>query len=74
MGGRSTLPADQLVERSLELAGPFAAGEETRASLSGFASTGGDMSFATEEEAEVSTARATRMLQLVVASREYQMA
>ena len=74
MGGRSTLPADELVERSLELAGPFAAGEETRASLSRFAETGGDMSFATEEDAEVSTARATRMLQLVVASREYQMA
>ena len=74
MGGKDSLTPGELVERSLELAGPVAAGDETLASLSRFADTGGDLSFETEEEAEASTARATRMLQLVVASREYQMA
>ena len=73
-GGRSSMTPGELVDRSLELAGPVSAGDETLASLSRFAEAGGDLSFATEEDAEASRARATRMLQLVVASREYQMA
>ncbi len=72
--GKTSLPPDEMVERSLDLAGPVAVGKETRAGLTRFAETSGGLSFATEEESSLSTAKAARMLQLVVASREYQLA
>ena len=65
---------EQFVERCLDLAGPVDAGEETRAGLLNFASRGGDLRFDSDEERELSEARIARMLQLIVATREYQFA
>ena len=48
--------------------------EETRRGLVEHAKGGGDLRFDSDAERERSTARVGRMLQLIVSSREYQMA
>ena len=69
-----SLSPEQLVERCLDLVGPLEVGNETRNGLVKHARSGGDIRFDTEAERERSSARIERMLQLVVASREYQFA
>ena len=54
--------------------GPIDAGEETRAALMEFAVEDGDLEFDSATHREDSEARVSRMLGLIVASREYQFA
>ena len=69
-----TVPPEEFVDRVLELTGPIEAGEETRDGLMEYAESRGELTFRTAEETAESTARVGRMLQLVVASREFQFA
>ncbi len=69
-----TVPPEEFVDRVLELSGPIDAGAETRDGLMEYAESGGELGFRTPEEEAESSARVGRMLQLVVASREFQFA
>ena len=70
----SSLTPQEVVERCLDLVGPMEVGTETRRALLGYAETGGEMRFDTEAERKKASARVGRLLQLIVASREYQFA
>ena len=72
--GGASLSPEELVDRCLDLAGPLEVGAETRGPLVRAAKSGGELRFDTDEEQERSEARIGRMLQLIVASREYQFA
>ncbi len=69
----SIQPGD-LVDRCLGHLGPIEVGSETRGALLKRAQAGGELCFDTEEDRESSAARIRRLLQYVVASREYQFA
>ena len=69
-----TLAPGELVDRCLELVGPMEVGSETREALLKHARAGGDLRFDTEEEREASSAKIQRLLQYIVATREYQFA
>ena len=64
----------ELVERSLELAGPVEVSEDTRAGLLRYAEAVGELRFDTDDAREDSATHIGRMLQLIVSTREYQMA
>ena len=68
------VPPEEFVDRVLELSGPIDAGAETRDGLMEYAESGGALAFRTADEEAESEARIGRMLQLVVASREFQFA
>jgi hypothetical protein len=70
----SNLSPERFVERCLELAGPVDAAEDTMEGLMEYALEGGELKLDTPEHAKESTARITRMLQLIVASLDYQFA
>lgn len=67
-----TLAPVQAVEGCLDLVGPLAVSAPTRQALLDAAEAGGPLSFGSEEAATQSADRIGRLLQLVVASREYQ--
>ena len=69
-----TCPPAELVERSLELAGPVEVNDDTRAGLLRYAEAVGELRFDTEDAREDSATHIGRMLQLIVSTREYQMA
>ncbi len=71
--GDACLPAE-LVERSLELAGPVEVSADTRAGLLRYAEAVGDLRFDTDYARQDSATHIGRMLQLIVSTREYQMA
>ena len=71
--GRSLAP-DEFVEKCLDLAGPMIVSDTTRESLSKFAESGGDLDLSADNGSGESTDRVVQMLQLIVASREYQFA
>ena len=64
------LPPETFTDRCLEMAGPLAVSGRTRDTLVGFAQSGGDLDFHQDE----SEARVVRMLQFIVATKEYQYA
>ena len=64
----------ELVERSLELAGPVEVSDDTRAGLLRYAEAVGELRFDSEDAREDSAVHVGRMLQLIVSTREYQMA
>jgi hypothetical protein len=70
----STLTPEAFVDGCLELMGPLTVTERTRQALQRYATSGGELRFGTAAEDEASTARVGRMLQLIVASQEYQFA
>ena len=72
-GGDACLPAE-LVERSLELVGPVEVSDDTRAGLLRYAEAAGELRFDTDDAREDSATHIGRMLQLIVSTREYQMA
>ena len=75
MGAESdACPPAELVERSLELAGPVEVSDDTRAGLLRYAEAAGELRFDTDDAREDSAAHIGRMLQLIVSTREYQMA
>jgi hypothetical protein len=67
------LAPEAFVEACLDLVGPLRVGETTRGALLAYAQSGGELRFGTTEERGESTARVVRMLQLIVASPEYQL-
>ena len=69
-----TLSPGQLVDRCLDLVGPLEVGEDTRAALSAYADSVGDVDLASDEARTENAGKVARMLQLIVASREYQFA
>ena len=70
----STLAPEQLVERCLDLIGPMEVGEETRTALSAYADSVGDIDLSSDQAKTDNAGKVARMLQLIVASREYQFA
>jgi uncharacterized protein (DUF1800 family) len=69
-----SLSPQGFVDGCLDLAGPLSAGGATREALLAYAQSGGELRFGTAEERADSSARVARMLQLIVASPEYQFA
>ena len=69
-----TLSPDQLVDRCLDLVGPLEVGEDTRTALSAYADSVGDVDLGSDEARTENAGKVARMLQLIVASREYQFA
>ena len=68
-----SMPPEELVDRCLDIVG-LEVGADTRRTLLTNAEAGGELRFGSEEERENSAERVQEMLQLVVASREYQFA
>ncbi len=69
-----SLSPEDFVNRCLDLAGPVSVGDETHRGLLKYAASGGELGFKTEAEREDSAARVGHMLQLIVASIDYQFA
>ena len=73
-----SLTPEQFVDTCLDLVGPLTLEEKTRADLLRFAQSGGDLVFPSNGSANGQTDECTDrillMLQLIVASREYQFA
>ncbi len=68
------LSPKEFLDRCLDLVGPLTVGEETRDALLRHASAGGDLDLNADAQREAGEGRVLRMLQLIVASREYQFA
>ena len=68
------LPPDEFVDQCLELTGPVSIGNDTRERLVRYAESGGDLGFGSKADSDASVSRTVRMIQLIVASREYQFA
>ena len=64
----------QMVDMCLDLVGPLAVSEETKRELVAQAEGAGDLRFGSEEESQAAAARIKGMLQLIVSTREYQLA
>src|ERR671918_1207033 len=69
----SPLAPEGFVELCAELMGPLALSKDTREALLHYARLGGDLRFGTEEDDRNAAKRVAEMLQLIVASREYQL-
>ena len=69
-----TLSPDQLVDNCLDLVGPLEVGDDTRTALSACADSVGDVDLGSDEARTENAGKVARMLQLIVASREYQFA
>jgi hypothetical protein len=69
-----SLTPDAFVEGCLDLMGPLTVRDKTRRGLQHYASAGGALRFGTVAEDEASAERVGRLLQLIVASQEYQFA
>jgi uncharacterized protein (DUF1800 family) len=68
------LAPDEFVDQCLELTGPVSIGDDTRERLVRYAESSGDLGFGSEADSDASVSRTVRMIQLIVASREYQFA
>jgi hypothetical protein len=73
-GAPTGLSPEDLVDGCLDLIGPIEMDREARLALLDAAESGGNLRFATEEERQMSAAQVIRLIQLIVASREYQFA
>ena len=69
-----SLSPDALIERCLDLVGPMEVGEDTRNALSAYADSVGDVDLSSDQARTDNAGKVARMLQLIVASREYQFA
>ena len=73
-GDGSAVEPEQFVDRAVEMMGPVNVADVTRQSLVDTAAEEGNLTFGNDTGAEQSEHRITRMLQLIVASREFQFA
>jgi hypothetical protein len=71
---KGTLTPEQLVDGCLDLLGPVEVGPETRQELLDQAKEWGAISWDGEANAQTADRRVGEMLQLIVATREYQFA
>jgi hypothetical protein len=69
----SPLTPERFVEMCTELVGPLTLTNDTRQALLHYARLGGDLRFGTVEDDANAAKRVSEMLQLIVASREYQL-
>ena len=69
-----TLSPEALVDQCLELVGPLEVGDQTRTALSAYADSVGDIDLSSDQARTDNAGKVARMLQLIVASREYQFA
>ncbi len=74
LSAEETLSPDQFVDRCLDLIGPLEVGDETRDALSNYADSVGDVDLSSDQARTDNAGKVARMLQLIVASREYQFA
>jgi uncharacterized protein (DUF1800 family) len=70
----AALSPEDFVDRCLELAGPMTVSDETRNSLLEYARPLGTFDLSIQADRQESVSRVVRMLQLIVSSREYQLA
>ena len=68
------LSPDRLVDACLDFIGPITVSQSTRQEMVEYAESGGEIRFGTEHEDRVAAQRVTAILQLIVATREYQLA
>jgi hypothetical protein len=71
---RGTLSPEQLVDGCLDLLGPVRVGDDTKAELGAQAKQWGQLSWDSDSNAQLADRHTTEMLQLIVATREYQFA
>ncbi|MBM3223378.1 MAG: DUF1800 domain-containing protein [Candidatus Tectomicrobia bacterium] len=71
---QGTRTTANVVDSCLDLLGPLDVSSSTRDGLIGFSEEGGDFRWDTAEHIQTSTARVAELLQLIVATREYQFA
>jgi hypothetical protein len=71
-GNGASLTPEELVDRCLDLAGPVPVEESTREALLAYARSGGELRLAAESGRDEGTARVAHLLQMIVATREYQ--
>ena len=71
---KGTLDPEQLVNACLDLLGPVEVNANTRKELTDQARQWGHLSWETEADAQTAAKRATEMMQLIVATREFQFA
>ena len=71
---KGTLSPEQLVDGCLDLLGPVEVSPETRQELTAQAKEWGETGWASEKSAKTADKRVGEMLQLIVATREYQFA
>jgi hypothetical protein len=64
----------EVVDGCLDLMGPLDVSDRTREGLIGFTEDGGNFSWESAAQVEASKARVSELLQLIVATREYQFA
>jgi hypothetical protein len=69
----SPLSPEHFVDTCLEVVGPLTASQETREALLHYARLGGELRFGSADEERASAQRVSELLQLIVASREYQL-
>jgi uncharacterized protein (DUF1800 family) len=69
----SPLSPERFVDMCLDLIGPLTVSQETRDALLHYARLGGDLRFGTAEEERTAGQRLSDLMQLIVASREYQL-
>ena len=74
LGEGSPLQPEEFVDTCLDLLGPLPVEDVTRAALLEHACSDGPLSFDTDSDREASTAKAVRMLQLIVSTAEFQFA
>jgi hypothetical protein len=72
--GQDVLSPQDFVDRCLDLAGGVKVMEATNRHLTGYAASQGDLRFDRDELVACSEQRVADMLQLIVATREYQLA
>ena len=70
----ASLSPEEFVDACLDLVGSLSVGRETRDALVRDAESGGDLRFETDPQRDESSGRVVRMLQAIVACREYQFA
>ena len=69
-----TMTPQEMVDACLDLVGPLTVSENTRRELVAQADDGGDVRFGSDEETRAASTRVKSMLQLIVSTREYQLA
>ncbi|MCH7626715.1 MAG: DUF1800 domain-containing protein [Chloroflexi bacterium] len=69
-----TCSPDDLLTRCMELAGPLEVAEGTRSSLMRYADAAGELRFNSESDRAAAALHISRMIQLIVSTREYQLA
>jgi hypothetical protein len=71
---KGTLTPDQLVDGCLDYLGPVEVGDDTKRELAAQAKEWGQISWDSDGNAKLADQRTGQMLQLIVATREYQFA